>query len=332
MPVTINDVAQASNDPLYKGVLLQIIESSDIIAMLPWITRNSLKVKGVRVQNLATPGFRDWNAGYDEDTSDLEEWTDGVFPFGLDMYLEKQFENVQEAVEAPSVTQSRAALAAVSMEFNYHFIEGTPAGRGFSGLRVRVMDAATPARCRIDLADAGDSEKVLADAASQHELLDAIDEAIDVVGGRSSLLVMNRVTRNCLRSILRRQGLLDTTKDQFGRRVDMYGDAKLVNIGLRADQATNIIPLDEDPGDGGDDATSIYVVRTGVPDGDASTVGGDGLHGIQKNEPNVYDPLNGGEMESRPAYIRRIDWPITVSQIGDQVCVARIYGFRPYAT
>jgi len=218
------------------------------------------------------------------------------------------------------------------MELNYHFIEGTPAGGGFTGIRHRVMDAGTPARCRIDLADAGDSEKVLADAASQHELLDAIDEAIDVVGGRANMIISNRVTRNCLRSILRRQALLDTTRDQFGRRIDMYGDAVLVNIGLRADQTTNIIPLTEDPGDGGDDATSIYVVRTGAPDGNANTVGGDGLHGIQKNEPDVYDPLNGAEMESRPSYIRRLDWPITVSQIGDQVCVARIYGFRPYAT
>lgn len=333
MPVTINDVAQASNDPLFKGVLLQILRTSDVIGKLPWITKKSLKIKGVRVQNLPTPGFRQWNAGYDEDTADLEEWTDGVFPFGLDIYLEKQFENIEEMIEAPSVTQSKAALRATAMEFNYNFVEGTPAGGGFTGIRVRVMDAGTPARCRISLASgAGDSLKVLASAANEHTFLDALHQAFKVVGGRADMIVCNESTYLALASVLRRLALLDTTKDQFDRTVMAFLGAQLIDIGTRADQATDIIPNTEDPGDGGDDATSLYVVRTGIPDGDASTVGGDGLHGIQKNELQVYDPLNGAEMESRPSYIRRIDWPVTVSQLGDQVSVARVYGFRPFAT
>lgn len=331
MPVNINDVAQASNDPLFKGVLLQILETSDVIAKLPWINKKSLKIKGVRVQNLPTPGFRQWNAGYDEDTADLEEWTDGVFPFGLDIYLEKQFENIEEMIELPSVTQSRAALRAVSMEFNYNFVEGVPAGGGFTGIRHRVMDAGTPARCRINLATTGDCLKVLASAANEHTFLDALDRAIKVAGGKADMIVCNEDTYMAITSIIRRLGLLDQHRDQFGRMVREYMGAQLVDIGTRADQATDIIPDDEDPGDGGDDSTSLYVVRTGTPDGDATTVGGDGLHGVQKNDLSVYDPLNGAEMESRPSFIRRIDWPVTVSQLGDQVSVVRVYGFRPFA-
>jgi len=330
MPVTINDIAQASESPLYKGVLLQILQTSDIIGKLPWVNKKALQVTGVRVQNLVTPGFRVWNGGYSEDTSDLEQWTDGLFPFGLDLYLEKQFEDLEDLIEPASVTQQRAALQATSMEFNYHFIEGTPAGGGFSGLRHRVMDAGTPAACRIDLASSGDALKVLASAANSHTLLDAIHEGIDVLGGKCDMIISNRRTRLALASILRRQNLLDTTRDQFDRWIASFMGAQLINIGTRADQATDIIAETEDPGDGGDDATSMYLVRTGTPNGDANVIGGDGLHGIQKENPVIYDPLNGGEMEARPAYIRRLDWPLTVSQVGDQVCIVRVYGFRPY--
>ncbi len=333
MPVNINDVAQASEDPLFKGVLLEILQTSDVIAKLPWVTKSSLKIKGVRVQNLQAPGFRQWGGGYDEGTADLEEWTDGLFPFGLDIEIEKQFEDVEEMVEAPSVTQTRASLQATSMEFNYYFVEGSPALGGMTGIRVRVMDASTPAQCRINLASgAGDSLKVLASAANEHTFLDALHEGIDAVGGRADMIVMNRVTRLAVASVLRRLGLLDVTKDQFDRQVLSFMGAQLVNIGQRADQTTDIISLEEDPGDEGDDATSMYVVRTGMADGDQSTVGGDGLHGIQKNTLEVYDPLDGGEMESKPSFLRRIDWPITVSQLGSRASIARIYGFRPYAT
>ena len=331
MPVSIVDVAQTSNDPLTKGILMQVLRASDIIGLLPWVTRNSLQVRGARWQTLPTPGFREFNAGYDEDTGVFDTWTDGVFPFGLDMYIEKQYEDVQEMIEPPSLTQAKMSLKAVAMEFNYYAVQGTPAAGGFSGINHRVMDAATPARMRIDLATAGDCLKVLASAANENTFLDAIHQGIKAVGGKADAILMNEETYLAVSSVLRRLGLLDTTKDQFDRVINAFMGAKLVDVGLRADQATEIITTTEDPGDGGDDSTSLYVVRTGEPDGDETTLGGEGLHGIQKNMLEVYDPLDGGEMEARPAYIRRIDWPVTVSPLGDLYCICRVSGFRPYA-
>ena len=78
----------------------------------------------------------------------------------------------------------------------------------------------------------------------------------------------------------------------------------------------------------------MYAVRFGPvdPNTDDTKMDGEGLHGVQKNRLAVYDPLNGGEMEARPAYIRRIDWPITLSLLGDDFCIARVYGFRMRAT
>jgi len=332
MAVNIVDIAQASEDKLEKSILMQVLRGSDLIGLLPWITKNTLRVRGTRWQKLPDVGFREFNAGYDEDTGELEQWDDGLFPFGGDIYIDTQYDGLDEMIENPSVTQAKMKLKALAMEFNYYFVEGTPAGGGFIGLRYRIMNDLS-ARMRINLAAAGDSLKVFAAAANTHDLIDAVHQGIKAVGGKADALLMNEDTYLRFSSAMRRQGLLDVTKDIFDRKVLSFDGAQLVDVGLRSDQATEIITSTEDPGDGGDDATSIYVVRFGTADsGDDTLKEGDGLYGIQKNQLKAYDPLNGGEMESRPAKIRRIDWPVTISPMGDNFTMARIYGFRMRAT
>jgi len=333
MPVVIEDVAQACRGSLERGVLMQIWRSSDVIGDIPWVTKKALTVRGVRMQELPTPGFRVFNGAYDEGTGKLEQWDDGVFPFGHDFYIEKRYQGLDDMVEDPEVTQSLATLKAAAMEFNFYFIAGTPALGGFTGLRPRIMAAEWPAACRINLESAaGDSLKVFASAANTHAFLDGVHEAVDAIGGKVDAFYMNRNTRLLFSSALRRQGLLDTTKDVFDRQVLSFMGAPLRDVGVRADQATEIISSTETCGDDGTDGTSIYAVRYGTPNGDESVKGGDGLHGLQMDTPQIYDPLNGGEMEARPAYIRRLDWPVTITPMGDNYCAARLYGFSMTAT
>jgi hypothetical protein len=331
MAVTIVDIAQASEDKLEKGILMQVLRSSDLIGLIPWITKNTLRVRGTRWQTLPSVDFREFNAGYTEDTGQLEQWSDGVFPFGGDMYIERQYEGLDEMIESPAVTQAKMKLQALAMEFNHYFINGTPAAGGFTGLRHRIMTILT-ARSRIDLATAGDCLKVFAAAANTHDLVDAMHEGIKVCGGRANAFLMNEDTYLRVSSALRRQNLLDQARDMFDREIVSFAGAQLVDVGLRRDQATEIITSTEDPGDGGNDSTSMYCVRFGPAEGNETVTDGDGLHGIQKNRLTAYDPLKGAEMEARPAYIRRIDWPVTLSSLGDRYCVARIYGFRMRVT
>jgi hypothetical protein len=322
----------ASHNPLEKGMLEQVLRASDLIGLLPWVTRNTLEVRGARWQHLPDVGFRQYNAGYTESTGDLEQWTEGVFPFGGDVFIEKQFTGgLENMLEDPAVTQMRMKLKALAMEFNFYFVEGVPALGGFTGIRHRIMNDLT-ARSRINLATAGDCLKVFASAATEHTFLDALHQGIKQVGGKANFILCNEHTYLAISGMLRRLGLLDTTKDNYERVVNSFMGAQIVDVGLRADQVTEIIVDTEDPGDAGNDATSLYIVRTGTPDGNEGTTGGDGLHGIQKNTLQAYDPLTGGEMEARPAYIRRIDWPVTIAIMGDQYCIARVYGFRMAAT
>jgi hypothetical protein len=92
---------------------------------------------------------------------------------------------------------------------------------------------------------------------------------------------------------------LDVTKDSFDRNIMTYKGARCVDVGLKVDQSTEIITDTETAGDAGADATSIYAVSFDEQQG---------VRGIQLANIEVYDPLNGGEMEATPQKKIRIEW------------------------
>ena len=94
-----------------------------------------------------------------------------------------------------------------------------------------------------------------------------------------------------------------------------------MEVGKKRDKSTEIITATEDPGDGGNDSSSIYAVRFDTSDG---------VHAIElegAGGPTVYDPLKGGEMESGPQYLRRIDWPVGLHQ-KSLYTIVRVKGFK----
>jgi hypothetical protein len=190
----------------------------------------------------------------------------------------------------------------------------------WNGLLYRISQLA--ARQRIYLDASGDgtgaSLKVLASAANQHQFLDAMHEADNNVGG-VDLWLCNEQTKLYFSSILRRQGLLDTTKDSFDRRVDTFLDAPIVDIGLKADKSTEIITNAET--DCSDNASSsVYAVRFGLDEG---------LTGIQLDALDAYVVTE--ELDSKPAKRIRVDWANGIAHLGDY-CLCRAMGFKMAAS
>ena len=87
--------------------------------------------------------------------------------------------------------------------------------------------------------------------------------------------------------------------DMFDREVQTYKGARFVDAGLKSDQTTEIITVTEDPGDGGNDGTSAYFVPFNKEQG---------IIGIHLDPMEIYDPLQGGEMDTAPANLVRIDY------------------------
>jgi hypothetical protein len=314
MTVTLVDYMKlVTNDPLKKGFIADLLRYSDLLRMVPITDEEGIQVNGQRWQTLPSSGFRKLGGGYTEGTGTTEPVGETMSILGGDIKVDKLMASKQLAL------QSRMKAKSVAFAFNYYFINGDHSvdPDAFEGMKKRVSNM--PSRMTIDLASSGDSLKVLATTATENAYIDALHQAVKYVDGASAFLC-NEDTLLGLGRVLRRLGLLETFTDAYGKQWDAFAGVPFVDVGLKADKSTEIITSTEDPGDGGNDSTSIY-----VPNFD--TV--EGLHAIQLagTGMNVYDPLNGAEMESGPQFLRRIDWPVGLFNLS-QFCIARIKGFK----
>jgi len=297
---------------------------------IPFKSYPGLQVSALRWNTLPSAAFRAIGAGYTEGTGTTEPLEETLYALGGDVKVDRLLQKAKNVYEDPLVTQMKMKAKAVAFEFNRCFLAGSHAINAdeFEGLTVRVSNAPTRMTIHLDSnqAGTGDSLKVLASTANTNTWLDGLARADKYVEGATHMF-MNEDTNLKWEAALRRTtspALLTTTKDAFDREILSYRGKKLMDVGLQRDKSTEIITSTEDPGDGGNDATSIYVVRIDTDDG---------LHGIQLEgtSPEPYDPLAGGELESGPQVLRRIDWAIGLMNVSNYA-VARVRGFRMAAT
>lgn len=343
--LTLNELAKITPEPATKAIVLDLLRQSKILAMIPIDDVDAFKVTATRWQTLPSVSTRKIGGTYTESTGTVEQLEDSLFVYGGEISVDRLLLKVK-TVTNPLTLQGKMKVAALAARFNFDFINNDHATLdldGFEGLTKRVANQ--PARMTIDLSPgAGDSLKVLASAANELLFIDACHEALhklgcDAVDGLRDLNVaafMNENTYLGFGKVMRRAGLLSQNKDAYDRVWSTFGPAKLVDVGLKSDQVTEIITSTEDPGDAGADSTSIYWVRFGgITRNDASgkttVTDDDGIRLIQLNgtSPEAYDPLNGAEggLGAVPAIVRRIDWPIGLRQSG-RYSVARMKGFK----
>lgn len=323
MAVTLVDYAKQSKDPLRKGFIMDLLRFSDLLKIVPFETVDGLSVSGTRWQTLPAAAFRRIGTGYTESTGNVEDIAETLVALGGDVKIDRFLTGNGNVIEDPLTTQMRMKAKAVAFKFNDAFINGDQAvdADSFEGLKKRVSNM--PARMTIDLAAAGDSLKVLASSTTEHQFIDAIHQAVKFVDGATHIF-LNETVYLGFGQVARRLNLYQQISDALGHTWDgiSSGAQKVpyIDVGLKSDKSTEIITNTEDPGDGGNDSTSIYVARM---DDD------EGLHGItlEGHELDVYDPLDGGEMESGPQYLRRIDWGVGLFNLSNYV-ICRIKGFK----
>ena len=105
--------------------------------------------------------------------------------------------------------------------------------------------------------------------------LDEMDSFLGCLDGTPSLLLMNRDMLVKLRSIARRAGYYERTKDDFGHTVETYAGIPMVDMGKYFDGTQSRDVVQTEAG-----KTAIYAVCLGL----------DGFHGIS--------PLGSGVIQS----------------------------------
>jgi hypothetical protein len=322
MPWTLAEFSKIETDILRKSVIDTLLMESNLMELVPWETIGQLATAIVRYQDLPSVGFRKINEAFAESTGKFEHKVETISLAGLDIDTDKAIARAKNSIADARAIQQTMALKSLAYSFNDKFINGDPIvdPEEFTGIKGRVESivAAGLTGQKIDCAGtAGDG--ILLDTTERNNFLDKLDTLIYSIKGHSpDFLLMNKKCLLAVRAVLRREQLLNHAADMFGRTIDMYGTARLIDIGTKADQITEIITNTETTAGiaGGTECTSIYAVKFGV---------GELLWGIQEYPLEVVDL---GEIQTKPVYRTRIDWPLGLADV-DPRCVGRLFNIIP---
>ena len=333
MALTLAELSVLENDPLRKGVIDTLLMESELMRVVPFETIGALATEMVRPTELMVPTYRAiGTTSVAEDVAQHERVKEAVslVTHDVDVDIALLRNRAGEMVEADiRAVQTKAGLKAFSYLFNESFINGDQAtdANEFNGIKNRVEDIG--GNQVIDVAVSTSALVVKSSTANEDTFLDAINQAIYAVDGfrptervGGVALLMNRTTKLRLTSVFRKRALLRTVEDAQGRFFHAYGEGGpvLLDIGpvndssLSGGTPTLIILDTEDPGDGGNDTTSLYAVRLAE---------GEYLWGIQEFPLEVRDL---GEVQAKPALRLRLDWAPGLAMVNPR-SVARIKGF-----
>jgi len=321
MAWTIAEFSKIETDPLRKSVLDMLLMEANLLELVPWETIGALSVGVVRYQDLPSFGYRKLNEAFAESTGHLEQKMETLCLGGLDIDTDKAIARAKNTIADARTLQQMMAMKSAAYQFNWKFIAGdlTSDPEEFKGIRVRIDDIYAEGFTDQKFAGSNTTTGILNSETTRFNHLQDLDKLIYAVNGHSpDALLMNKKMLLATRSCLMRNRLLAQDKDQFGRNIDMYGNVRLIDIGVRADQTTEIILNSETSagaasGGVANTYTSIYAVKFGV---------GMDLWGIEEYPMEVTDM---GELQEKPAYRTRIDWPHGLADVNPR-CMARMYG------
>lgn len=315
MAITLAHVAKLETSPLKKGIMMNILREVKLFELIPWENISSLRVAGVRWRNLPNVAFRGINEAYTASEGDVEQVWESLYGFGGEIQYDRVFDKITGSlIVDPKTLQTEMKVMAMALKFNDYFINGDPTVdvKGFSGLKYRVSLMPTRQSVYFAASNAAALDPV-ASVANGNTFFTKLEEMkYKTAGGQVGAWLMNEGMRYGLGRVARYiqasgGNWLSTAKDSFDREIPTLWGAPIVDTGLKADQATEIITDTEVAGDSGADATSIYAV---------SFDGMNGLTGAQLSPMDVYDPLSGGERSDTPAKMIRIDWWLGLVSMG----------------
>jgi len=279
MAVTLVDMAMLEKNPLRKGVLMTLLEEPFVIDRIPWENTGALSVTVTYVSGVPTVSFRNVNeppANVEASTAQFQE-TLKVMEVNVD--VDSVLLKPTNLIQNPRTLQTQVVVKGIAYTVNDLFINGSPVTnvKDPTGLKYRCENdarfwgGATSGNDRGQVLDVAGATVVTNDA-TRLAWLDNIDDVMFRVDAhKPSFAVLNKQTLLRLRSTLRALKLLDTTKDQFDRRIDVYADCPLLDIGVKAagailGKASDQILLhngETSPFSTTGSTSSLYMVRTG---------------------------------------------------------------------
>jgi len=218
----------------------------------------------------------------------------------------------------PKTYQMQMISRALARGFTDKAINGLPADLDNPvGLWYRTQnDLGASQRINANVDISADATGLAANIQIFFDALDALLYAVTgsvQAGGKNAYLLCNDTFLLRFQSIMRQSNQLSTTTDALGRIFTEYKGAKLVDMGYKFDDTTQVI-TDVENGTAltGGGQTSVYAVR----------IGDEYFTGWQEYDMEVSEPTL---MDDQVTYKSVIDW-VTGLAVSHPRSVARLYG------
>lgn len=271
MPVTLLESKKNVLEDLQMGVIDEFAKSSWLLNNLtfdevisPVGGGSAWDYSYTRLDTQPEAEFRAVNTEFNAHEVEKKRYTSTVSIMGGKYAIDRVISNVGGIVKE-TYLQASQKIKAVQTLFQETVINGSTATNAlaFDGLDTLLLgDPTQETTTAMDLS----SSALITSGWQQFQ--DELDMFIDTLDGTPSALLVNTVTKQRILACARRAGIYQTTKDDWGRRVDTYNGIPIIDLGAKMGTNDPIIGIDENG------KSPIYAIRLGL----------DGFHGICTTE------------------------------------------------
>jgi len=270
--LTISDYAVMSNNPLVTKITMSLLQNGIILADIPLATKASMIANGVRWQdNLPTVTWGKLNTDPTVTKGKPTPYQEQAFLVRNAIDVDIKILRDENRIVDPRAAQLSIYLQALAYDYNDKFINNNHISGdddAIVGLRYRLDNASTYGLVSEMKMDFGGVDISLAgvSAANANKFIYYVQQILDYMGrpdGDGVVLYMNDIVKRLFENAVRVLGAgagWTMTRDAFGRAITMYRNAKIVDVGRKADQTTRIITATETSAgaDGASTYSSIY--------------------------------------------------------------------------
>lgn len=257
MAITLADVRKLEKDALTAGFMDTFLLRNKMSQFIPIKNVTTMRARILRRVAMPTISWRQLGTYYSQSTGSVDFIEEPIYDCGNYFDVDELLMKDTSVQENPRTVQQDLTSEAMSFEYNNILINGASGSDQPDGLSARVAALASAQSIDTGSTDISMTGSTTTSLNSYFDYLDQllyqIDDGTDFA---NVLLLGNTDLMQRHWSAARRLGLLDTTKDMFGREIRTYKGAKLLDIGVKADQTTKIVTTSSN-------LTTLYAVKVG---------------------------------------------------------------------
>lgn len=278
MAITLQEAKVGMADKVDQQIIDMFRRSSLLLdrmtfdnAISPGTGGSTLAYGYIQLKTPSTASVRTINSEYTAGEAKREKKTTNAIIMGGSFEVDRVLQATSGAVDELAF-QAEQKIKATANYFHNLVINGTAASSGtgyvpntFDGLKKLLSGASTEVTSAVSLTSSSELDS------NYNAFLDEMDGFLSVLDGTPSMLMMNTAMLIKARSIARRAGYYDRTKDDFGRVVETYAGVPMVDLGKYYNGTASVDVVGTSAATASDAGTTeIYAVSLGL----------DGFHGI----------------------------------------------------